>query len=187
MKLSCTPITLHPEAKEFLYVHLRVLRRLFHDALGHLEVDYMAVALLNADNQMLFLSSKPGIECNLINYNLWHLDACLAADFFLAGKAQLWETLYAEGLYKKLRQYKLEVPGFNMGISIPSRVNDHRVVYSFASKSNDEDVKNKLIHEVDTLLSMGQFCLRKIINAILLPEQYSDFFVTKPALKLVIK
>ncbi len=76
MSSSCTKeITLHPQAKELLFTHFRTLIKIFNDVLGHLEVDYMAIALLTARNELMFLSSTRAIESNLIEQNLWPLDA----------------------------------------------------------------------------------------------------------------
>lgn len=182
MDVSCTTITLHPQAREYLFEHFVMLKVIFNDVLGHLEIDYMSIALLNPQNELFFLSSKPSIECNLIENNLWAFDPSFQHEFFMQDKPQLWDEVYQNDWHALVRQYKQESPGFSMGISIPSVFDKYRVVYSFALKSTNESIKNNIANKIQTLLSMGKFCLRNIIQAIALPNQERK----KPSLTLVI-
>lgn len=186
MNLSCTTVILHPEAKVLLFEHYHTLKRLFNDVLGHLEVDYMAITLLNSQNELLFLSSKPAVEHNLIEHNLWPFDASFHQDFFSQGDARLWEELYHDEWRKPLHHYKQEIHKFSMGLSIPSSFEEYRVVYSFALKSTNELIKRKLINKIQTLTSMGRFCLKNIMQSITLPDRQRPFSVRKPELKLII-
>ena len=79
-----------------------------------------------------------------------------------------------------MHHFKQEAPKFPIGIAVPSRFEQYQVVYSFASKSNNEAVRNNLVNKIDTLGHIGKFCLQKILQAISLPTQ------PKPTLKLVI-
>jgi hypothetical protein len=182
MDVSCTTITLHPKARDFLFEHFVMLKVLFNDVLGHLEIDYMSIALLNSQNELLFLSSKPSIECNLIENNLWAFDPSLQYEFFMQDQPKLWDEVYQAERHKLVRQYKQESQGFSMGISIPSVFDEYRVVYSFALKSKNESIKNNITNKIQTLLSMGRFCLRNIIQTIALPIRE----VKKASLTLVI-
>lgn len=186
MNVSCTKITLHPQAELLLFKHFRTLTRLFGDVLGHLEVDYMAITLLNPKNELLFLSSRPSIECNLIEKNLWSIDTSLQEDFFSQDKPQRWEELYHDEQLELLRHYKQVQPGFSMGISVPSIFEEYRVVYSFALESTDLAIKNKILNRVETLINMGRFCLQNIIKAIPLPDRPHGAVVKRPFLKLII-
>lgn len=179
-ELSCTEVNLHPQAKELLFEHYRTILRIFREVLGHLEIDYIAIALLSRHNEILFFSSHPSIEYNLIEQNIWQLDASFHPDFFIAGKAQLWEELYHKNSQRSLYHFKQEAPKFPLGIAVPSHFEAYQVIYSFASKSNSEIVKNNFVNKIDTLCNLGKFCLQKIIQTISLPTQ------PKPRLKLVV-
>lgn len=186
MVLSCLKIDLHPQARDLLFQHYRTLFRIFHDVLGHLEIDYLSIAILTPQNELLFLSSKPSVESNLIENNLWQFDASFQQDFFLNGKAQLWDELYDKEWQETLHKYKQEIPGFSMGVSVPSSFEEYRVVYSFASKSTDKTIQNNIINKIETLLRIGRFCLQNIVKAIPLPVRQGAFVIKKPALTLVV-
>ena len=186
MNLSCSKIKLHPQANVFLFQHYRTLRKIFHDVLGHLEIDYMAIALLNAQNELLFLSSDPAIECNLIEHNLWQFDTSFQRDFLIQGNAQVWDDLYPDEWRKILHHYKQEITGFSMGISVPSSFEEYDVIYSFALTSTSEAIKSNVINKVGTLTNMGRFCLQKIMRAIPLPGQKTISIAKSPSLRLII-
>lgn len=186
MVVLCEEITLHPQAKDLLFKHYRTLTKIFNDVLGHLEIDYIGIALLNSKNELLFLSSRPSIECNLIEKDLWRLDKSLRQEFFSRGIAQLWDSLYQEEWQKSLYYYKKENQNFSIGISVPATFEEYQVVYSFALKSNNEFIKNKIIQKIETLMSMGRFCLQNIIKTITLPDRQQMPNIPKPTLKLII-
>lgn len=47
-------IKLHPSAKDFLFENFAILRRIFSDVLGQLEIDYISIALINKENELFF-------------------------------------------------------------------------------------------------------------------------------------
>lgn len=71
MDVTAVELRLHPNAKEFLFEHYVTMRKVFSDVLGQIETDYISIALINSKGQIFFISSKPSIEQNLIEKNLW--------------------------------------------------------------------------------------------------------------------
>lgn len=127
--MNTSEITLHPQASDLLFKHYRVIARIFRNVLGQIEIDYMAIVLLTLKNELLFFSSRPGIEWSMIEHNLWLSDVRFQYDFFRQEQAQSWEQC---------------PPEFCVALSIPSVVDEFRVVYTFASKSNDEATQTKI-------------------------------------------
>lgn len=185
MDLSCSKIDLHPQASAFLFQHYRTFLKIFSDVIGLLEIDYIAIALLNPQDKLLFLSSKPSIECNLIEHNLWQFDSSFQKDFFMQDQVHLWEDLYYEAGHKPILYYKQLLPKFSMGISVSSSFEEYRVVYSFALTSTNEITKKNAINKIDALLRMGLFCLQNIAKKIVLPDR-QGVITKKPSLKLII-
>lgn len=186
MDVTTVPISIHPQATDYLFKHYRVVSRIFLEVLGHLELEHMAIALLNKKGELIFLSRRPSVEWNLIEKNLWIHDASYQWDFILRNKACLWEELFHNEHFDVLKYYKLENPGFSMGISIPSMFEDYYVVYTFALKSTREIDKSNFINNIDKLEKMGRYCFQKICRAIPLPDCLNPYIVQKPKLKLII-
>lgn len=178
-------ITLHPAAKDFLFRHYRGVRKIFGDVLGLLEVDYLSITIITPQHEVLFLSSQPAIECNLIEQGLWQYDPCLN-DAFLHGNAhQYWHNLYIKPVHKKLIHYKQEIFNFGFGLAIPHLFRDYRVIYTFGLRATDAITRQKIENSITKLCDMGQYCLQNILKTIELPNKHNTT-QSKPTLKLVI-
>lgn len=157
-------ICLHPQAQNYLFEHYRSLRFIFNDVLGHLEVDYISIALLNANDELMMFSSRPAIEHHLIERHLWKDDPCLQRPFFENKKMHIWNHVYQEPGRLYLKHYKLDKPKLSFALSIPAKHEQFHVSYSFGVKSLDESTYIDLINKTHTLSSMGRFCLQNILT-----------------------
>ena len=169
--MNTSEITLHPQASDLLFKHYRVIARIFRNVLGQIEIDYMAIALLTLKNELLFFSSRPGIEWGMIEHNLWLSDARFQYDFFKQEQVQSWEHC---------------PPEFCVALSIPSVVDEFRVVYTFASTSNDEATQTKIHNNIAMLIRMGRFCLKNILHELPFLSPKTASIQQKPQLKLII-
>jgi hypothetical protein len=185
MDVTAVKIRLHPLAEDYLFKHYEILRRIFSDVLGQLETDYISIALIDQSGQLIFLSSKPSIEQNLIAKNLLEFDGSIKPHFVYQDKPCVWNDLYDSDVAQLLYQYKQEIPGLKTGISIPSDFMDYGVVFSFGFNSLTPLMEQQIYNECEKLLAMGKFCLREIIKAIPLPNQ-QKIIKFKPRLELII-
>ena len=185
MDLSCTKITLHPQAQAFLFEHFRTVNRILHDVIGLLGVDYMGITLLTPTDELLFFSSRKALEFNLIDKNIWQFDASYHPDFIKQDRARLWEELYHEDWREMLHYHKQKTFGYTMGISVPTEFDEYRVVYSYAWKSTDAAIKIQILNRIEQLTCMGRYCLQKIKKAIPLPDQKKTYVTKRPSLSVV--
>ncbi len=172
-------IILHPQAQNLLFKYYRVLRIIFNDVLGHLEIDYLSIGLLNNHHQICFLSSMPAIEQNLIQHQVWQSDPVYQEDFFNQQDILIWTDTYQDD---ELYRFKLAIPKFAFAISLPSVYEDFQVNYSFGLKSDDPYAHIRLLQNTDTLLSIGKYALSKILNIV----RDDIHFKEKPYLKLIV-
>ncbi len=179
-------ITLHSEARNFLFQYFPVLRRIFHDVLGHAETDYISIALISDKHEILFLSSKPSIEENLIGQKLWQKDPVMQSSFMTTDATLLWNDVYSELSCNMLHYYKLGRPKFSQGISISTCFETYRVVYSFALRSKAPKTQLKFVHSTDKLIYLGQYSLQRILKAIPLPIEVHSPTANKTFLKLIV-
>lgn len=185
MDVTDLEVRLHPEAREFLFAHFVQLRRIFLDVLGQLETDYISIALINQVSQIFFLSSKPSIEQNLIEKDLWQYDGIYQTHFIYQDQPKLWTELpYFEDLCL-LKQYKQQNHGLLMGISIPTVYLHYRAIFSYGFKKINPGIQNKTPSQCEKLLAMGKYCLREIKNIIPFPDEKKNF-AKKPKLELIV-
>lgn len=179
-------ITIHPMAISLLFSHFKTIKKIYQDVLGQLELDYLCIALLTPGNQLIFFSSKPSVEHNLIEKELWQFDGSYCTRFITQNMPKLWETLYSHKHREALRYYKQQIPKLSMGIAIPSEFAEYRVIYSCGTKSANETVQMNLIEQAEILRKLGQYCLQRILTSIELPDRSNCLYEKKPILTLII-
>ncbi|MFO3432006.1 flagellar biosynthesis protein FlgJ [Legionella pneumophila serogroup 1] len=185
--VTAVEVTLHPKAKEFLFEHFVTMRKVFSDVLGQVETDYISIALIAQTGQIFFLSSKPSIEQNLIEKNLWLFDGCYQSSFFSQDKPKLWSELPHMGCTEVIKQYKQIEPGLITGISIPAEYDSYKAIFSFGLKRINPYIQNKTSIHCEKLLAMGKYALRQIQDHLTFPDKQSyATATTKPKLKLII-
>ena len=170
-------ITLHPKAPDLLFKYYRALRLIFNDVLGHLEIDYLSMALLNEKNQLCFFSSRPSIEQNLIEHQLWQQDPCYQ---FQDSSPIIWNEAQWD---IRLNKFKLVIPQLGYALSIQDQFQNHQVCYSFGLETQDPFVHTHLRTHPQILKSIGKFCLSKILEIVKNDLQEK----TPPYLKVVVE
>lgn len=146
-------ITLHPEAQSLLFNQFALLSKIFNHVLGQLETDYVCIALLTEKNELLLFSSSPGDEWCLIDTDEWQAKKRFQSEFFSQEQVQTWSA--AEHNRK-----------YGLSLSISSLFDEYRVVYSFATKSRDKETHRFIESNIASLIRMGQFCLKAILEAL---------------------
>jgi hypothetical protein len=172
-------LTLHPKANDCLFQHYRALRNIFHDVLGHLELDYLSMILISSEQELIYFSSSPSLELNLIELNLWQQDPILHLAEKKEGDCLIWNDIYENSAHFKLRHYKMEKTQICFGLSLLSHFRDYKVIYSFGLYRDELSLDQGLIQNIDTLKAMGKFCLQNIFEVF----TKDTFFLQSPAQK----
>ncbi|HBB6940331.1 TPA: flagellar biosynthesis protein FlgJ [Legionella pneumophila] len=185
MDVLAVKITLHPMAKDALFKDYQALRYIFSNVLGLVETDYLSIALIDEQGRILFFSSHPSIELNLIEKNLWSFDGCFNPNFIYQDEMHSWDSLYPPEYKSKLFRYKQSSHQLRTGFSIPTDFEEFRVVFSFGFKSSNPFLHYQIPKQREKLIAMGNYCLREIIRVIGLPLRKHRHLL-KPHLELII-
>lgn len=176
-------IKLHPTAKEFLFENYAIVRRIFSDVLGQLEIDYISIAMINDSAEVFFVSSNPSIEQNLIEKSLWSYDPIYQDHFIYQNDHTLWSKHSPLMEPALLKQYKQRDQKLIDGVSIPIDYGVYRAILSFGFKKMNTLIDHSS-NDYEKLLSIGRYCLNKISSLILFPDRKKCN--KKPQLKLII-
>ncbi|KTD30430.1 flagellar biosynthesis protein FlgJ [Legionella maceachernii] len=161
------------------------MRKIFSDVLGQVETDYVSIALINQAGQIFFLSSKPSIEHNLIEKNLWSFDGCYQPGFINQDQPKLWSVLPHLDCIETIKKYKQIKPGFVTGTPSPLKYDSYKAIFSFGLKRINPYIQNKSSTHCQKLLAMGKFALRRIQEYLTFPDK-PPCITTKPKLTLII-
>ena len=185
MDVTVLPITLHPKAENFLFEHYVLVNKIFSNVLGQLETDYLAIALINADNQVFFFSSKPSIQQNLIEENACLSYGAYQPHFINQEQPKLWHEL-DHGMHAECIKKFKQAHGLITGIAIPTEYDNYKAVFSFGFKKATSFTQSKTPLYCKQLLILGQYCLRDLKERLLFPdEQKNCLKSSKPYLRLI--
>lgn len=159
MDISEQTITLHPQWLGKLFAHKSKSRAVFNDVLALYDVNHIAIAYINKDNQLLTLSSTPSLEYNMLSSTLWQYDNTYNPEWFRQCKQASWQSLYPAERYDELYYIKQIKPHYPIGLSMATKLDSEYVIYSIASTNNSEHTHEIFENHRDKLYQIAQYCM----------------------------
>lgn len=181
-------VRLHPSAKIISFEHKVFILNAFNNIQGILGIDYFSLMIVDSKKQTSLYSTCPSLEFILINDNLWEMDGMFNPEYHKDGAFFFWDELYVDEFKNTLTKEKEKKFGFHFGFCVMKQMKDTFVIYSFATKTQNE--KEVYRNSKDTLLKIGD-CLfneLKTIHSKYVIEEKTESSLSKASryLKLVI-
>lgn len=182
---------LHPEITNILFENHRFIKNVFNNINGLYELSYMGITFIDPSNQLITFSTTPSLEFNLINQNLWLNDPCFAPHHHK--NTILWWSCDN----KKIEKIKFLNNNFVIGFSISRVLEGFCLIYSFASRASDVNLKNYYQNHKYKIIDIGDYFYKSVkniyamYNNIHIPPQLSSLnskssgLDMKPKLRLI--
>jgi len=106
------------------------------------------------------------MEFNLFSSHLWRHDLTFSPQFFTKKQHAFWQELYENERFDELRYLKQLKYNFNIGFSLSKPQQDHHLIYSFATKSSDTQIKSLWLQVSDELSQIGDYCFNHLKSLI---------------------
>lgn len=169
MEISRTEVTPHPLLLEVLFAHRRKVSSVFRDVLGLHEINHIAIAQVDMQQQLLILSSTPAMEFNLFSTPLWRFDQTYSPEWYKQYQSAYWQSLYAPERYDELYYLKQIKPQYAFGISLAQKRQQEHYIFSFASHRSCIQTQTLFSEQQDDFYKIGLYCthlLRPLFNLI---------------------
>ncbi len=102
---------------------------------------------------MVVFSSTPNIEYNLIQQNLWKEDVCFLSSGHISNTLCWWDT----GNHESIEKIKLKNNKFSVGMTIARHVDDFCLLYSYAARSKQNDLREYYTANIFGLIDIGDY------------------------------
>lgn len=155
-------ISLHPEAIDIPFKHKKEINYLFKDVLGLCHLDHISVDIVSPNEIMTYFSTKPALGYNLISQNLWKYDGCVSPSIYKNHSFYCWEDAYASQYAANLKKFKESEFGYTFGFILVRIINGFHIIYSFATKSLNKEIKDVFLNNLNDLLKIGDYCYNQI-------------------------
>ena len=188
----------HPDILNILYENRCHVKKKFSEVIGFYEINHISITIINPSNEMVTFSTTPSIEYNLITQELWQHDFTISSNSHKNNELIWWDTDNMHPHFNKINNIKEQKNNFTLGMALARKIDGFCIIYSFATKNKDSDLKSYYISNINGLYDIGDHCYKSIRNIYSsyccrhTAPKIADFTVfdltvkTKPYLRLVV-
>lgn len=181
-------VKLHDKAKQISFTHKNIIQPAFKRIVpSGIGIDYFSLNIVDKNNILSCYSSSPSLEFNLFSQDLWIHDGIYEVSNHIEGTFRFWDELYSSQFQNILKTEKQLRFGFLYGFYIMKKINDLFVIYSFATKSQND--RSIFQNSTNPLSSIGDYFFNETKSLHTEYTNISNFQKTensKPILKLVV-
>lgn len=191
----CHETRLHDNILDILFKHKKEISNRLRDIKGLYFIDHVAIIIITPSNEITIFSYTPSVEYNLIIKELWKYDKSFSPYFLKDGSMTWWGEAYSYNYLNLIQFAKEELHKFTLGMNLVRKIENHKLVYSFATRSQKNGIKEFYVDIKDELFHIGDYGYNLIRD---IYSEYSDSHVVpfinnsnkilknKPHLKLIV-
>jgi len=159
--------------KDILLISLNnynIIKKTYSAVLGLNAIDHLSINIVNPNGEMVFLSSTPYTGINICSSDLLTYDSSIHPKTYENRKFYWWEDCYASQMKFELKLEKEIKNNLSLGFILTKKVENFYILYSFATKEKDPEIKKIIEQYQGELVNMGDYCYSEIRS---LYERYS--------------
>ena len=164
---------LHPNILDILFENRNFVRNVYKKINGLYEIHHYGLTVIDPSHKIVSFSTTPNIEYNLINKNLWNFDPIFSCERSMSRMLIWWDEVNSIK-FEEIKEIKLTKNGYSLGFTVNQHNNDFILLYSFATKCTDCNLREFYLANKDSLIDLGDYCY-KLMRDIYL--QYCDIYV----------
>lgn len=119
-------------------------------------IDYICIKFIY-NGELALISTKPALELNLINTNLFLHDKSFSYEAFNDGRPRLWVDHFARAYFNELQAKKIDNFGLTSGISLFTQHDNQMLSASFATNKNYGNINEYYLANTNYLSSIAVF------------------------------
>ncbi len=191
-------VEFHPNILTILFENRRYVTKIFRDIIGFYGIDHISITIIDPSNEAIVFSTTPDIEYNLINQDLWRNDCLFSCKEVEDDIIVFWNKDNNTPYLNKIYDIKHKKNNYNLGMTLVRKVGGFCLLYSFATRSKDGDLKEYYLNNIGGLTNIGDHFYKSIRDIYLsycklhVPPNITNFksllsmSKNKPYLKLVV-
>ena len=163
MNMINKDIVLHPLVLEILFSHQDNVSSVFKDVLGLYEIDHIALAHIDNNQELLSFSSTPSLEFNLFSGNLWRFDKTYQASWYGLCGPSSWQSLYMPEHFDELYYLKQIKHQYPLGLSFAIKSTDGHIICSLASHKECQPTRDLFATQQEHFVKIAQYCSKLLL------------------------
>ena len=161
---------LHKDILSISLYEYKCIKKAYSAVLGLNAIDHLSINIVNPSGEMVFLSSTPHTGINVCSSDLWLYDSSIHPNTYENKSFYWWDDCYFPPMRSVLKREKEVKNNLHFGFVFVQEIEDFYLLYSFATKENDPEIKKVIERYKNTFVDMGDYCYSEIKS---IYEQYS--------------
>lgn len=125
-------------------------------------IDYLSINIVNPCGEMIFLSSTPSVDMDIYSGDLWLYDRSIYPATYQNQKFYWWDDCYLPEMAGILKQEKEIKNNLHCGFVCVKQIKNFYLLYSYATKEKDPEIKKVIEEYKNTFIDMGDYCYSRI-------------------------
>jgi hypothetical protein len=155
-------LVLNKNIVNILFENKHSIKKIFNEIVGLYDIAHFAITIINDSNEIVSFSTKPDIEYNLINKNLWNDDCIFSSRINQVDSLLSWDKNLYNETFDERKKIKLYNNKFTYGMTIKRAIDDFCFLYSFATKNKRPDMSDYYLFHTSGLIDIGDFFYRSV-------------------------
>ena len=165
---------LHENVVDILFQNKNEISRRLSDIRGLYHIDHIAINIINPLNEVMIFSITPSVEYNLFAHELWRYDQSFSPLSFNDQALFCWDEGYDRRYFNDLKNLKEKKHHFNLGLNLVRKIEQFQIVYSFATRSQNENLLPYYQDQASRLFLLGDYGYRLIRD---IYQKYCDTYI----------
>ena len=160
--MSLYPMKLHDDILDILYENRRSITKIFREVIGFYDIDHVSLTLRSPSNEFVVFSITPNIEYNLITQGLWQHDCTNFPSSYINNDLIWWDEDKKNPYFSDIYKIKGQKNNYTLGMSLSRKIEGFFIIYSFATKNKNINLRSYYISNIQGLYDIGDHCYKLI-------------------------
>lgn len=172
------PPKLHKDTLLFSFENQWEIKNIYKEILGLYDVDHFSINIVNQMGDMTVISSNASIVYNIFQDGSYLYNGSISPTYYEKMDFFIWEQCFDRRFYQSVKDSLQSRNGIYAGIVMVYRSLGYHILFSFATKSANNQMLENAIDNNINFLKMGFYCFN------LIKQSYSSMLNDNNILKI---
>ncbi len=160
---------LHKDVMTISYKHNYEIKKVCADILGMHGIEHFSLDLVRPDSEMIFFSGTPSHGYEICKRGYAPYDGIISPDYYQNFEFYWWDDAYHKAFAKDIKAIREGLLGLKHGFMLVRKWNNFHLVYSFATKTDNSEMRSFIVNNINEYLKMGDYAYNNM------RELYSEY------------
>lgn len=147
---------------EISLFNLERIKKAYSDILGLKHIVHLSINIINPNNEIMFLSTKPNTGINVCGTHLLQFDKSISPSMYKNNEFYFWDSCYQKKAFWELKVAKEMENGILCGFAVIKKINDNFLMYSYGLDDDSVELRETIENMQDYFVEMGGYSFERV-------------------------